>query len=103
LKRELQEKSPSADLFTQLTNSIKKTQSLLRRLEGYPRWHNIGCDLCAIGDGTISIKSTQELMTEGTIGLPRNPPPLGGLPEVPASDTLAIINRRRVLDRLLRK
>jgi hypothetical protein len=103
LKRELQQKPPSAELFKQLTNSIRRTQGLLRQLEGHPQWRNIGFDLCAIGEGTISIESAQELMTEGTIGLPRNPPPLGPLPEVAASDTLAMINRRRVLDRLLRE
>jgi len=102
-KRELPQQSPSAGLFKQLTDSIKKTQGLLRRLERYRQWHNIGFDLCAIGEGTISINSAQELMTGGAIGLPGNPSPLGGLPEVAASDTLAMINRRRVLDRLLRE
>ena len=106
LKRELQQKPPSADLFKQLTQSIKRTQVLLRQLEGFPQWHNIGADLCAIGEGTISTESVQELMTRGTIGLPRNPPPVDGLPlpEVVApSSTLAMINRQRVLDRLLRE
>jgi hypothetical protein len=96
-RQEIQQKQPDADLFDQLTNSIEKTQRLLRKLEKFPQWRNIGCDLCAVGEGTIS------MMAGGTVAIPRNPSPPGSLPERAApGSSIAAINRLRVLDRLRR-
>jgi hypothetical protein len=44
------------------------------------------------------------MMAGGTVAIPRNPPPLGSLPERAApGSSIAAINRQRVLDRLRRE
>jgi hypothetical protein len=91
-------RAPPED-FKQLKDSIKKTQTLLRRLEKFQASSEIGCDFCPVGEGTISIAKFPQ-----TLELPRNPPPLGPLPErIPPGGTTAAINRKRMLDRLLRE
>ena len=93
----------SPELFKQLEYSIKKTQALLRRLERYKHTHDIIFHLCAVGDGTVQFATVQE-MIEKNLELPRNPPPLGGLPEdIPSNGIIAAINVQRMLDRLLRE
>ena len=91
----------SPELFKQLTNSIKKTQALLRKLEGFKHTHNIGFDLCPVGDGTVQFATVQEMKRGENLELPRNPPPLGDVPE--QITTIAAINVQRMLDRLLRE
>ena len=86
VKRELYEKPPSADLFKQLTNSIKKTQGLLRRLS---QWRKMDWNIYLNGEGTVMILT---LKRKG--GLPDQAVPLGHP---------VIIDRQRVLDELLRE
>jgi hypothetical protein len=94
----------SPELCEQLTESIKKTKALLRRLERFERVHDIGFDLCPVGDGTVQFSTVQEMKHGENLELPRNPPPLGGLPEqISSSGIIAAINIQRVLDRLLRE
>jgi hypothetical protein len=98
-ERERQNKQPMADLSDRLSKSIKKTLRLLRQLEKFPQWQMIGFDRCATGEGTVSVRSAG-----GTVGIPKNPQPLGSFPEVVApGGTLALINRHRVLERLQRE
>ena len=101
---ERQRKPAPPELFKQLETSIKKTQMLLRSLGKFPPTRNIEFDMgCYVGEGTISVAPRQE--GKGMeLSLPRNPPPLGPYPElVPAgATTVAMINRQRVLDRLMR-
>jgi hypothetical protein len=101
LEHQSRERRPPTELVTQLETSIKKTQALLRR-HPHP---DIGFDVCPVGDGTVSVKTVRDLKFGATVELPRNPPPIGGLPEerVAPNGMLAAINIQRVLDRLLRK
>jgi hypothetical protein len=101
LERQRGKRAPP-ELFEQLETSIKKTQKLLRRLGKFPPTRNIEFDMgCYVGEGTISVASWQEGME---LVLPRNPPPLDSYPEpIPTGATIAMINRQRVLDRLLRQ
>src|SRR5271154_5726722 len=46
MERDVQRNPAPPPIIKQLTNSIRKTQALLRRLEGYSLWHNIGYDGC---------------------------------------------------------
>jgi hypothetical protein len=94
----------SPELFKQLIQNIKKTQSLLRRLERFEHTQNIGFDLCPVGDGTVQFATVQEMKHGENLELPRSPPPLGGLPEQISSNGIIVaINVQRMLDRLLRE
>ena len=102
LERERGKPAPP-ELFKQLETSIKKTQKLLRRLGKFPPTRNIEFDMaCYVGEGTINVATWQEGME---LKLPRNPPPLVWCyPEpIPFGSTIAMINRQRVLERLLRQ
>lgn len=63
-----------AALLNQLVKSITKTVSLLRKLEGYPKWQYISAGMYISGDGIAIAVSPKELF-EGKLTLPRKPPP----------------------------
>jgi hypothetical protein len=91
-------------LLTQLENSIRKTQALLRGIKKYPRWDRIHFALCPVGEGTVSVETVRNMKLGATVTVPRNPPPLGSLPErVPSDGMIAGINTYRVLGRLMRE
>src|SRR5215469_6545513 len=98
----LRRQSAPPELFERLKTSIKKTQNLLRRLGTFPPTEVIEFDMqCYIEEGTITVATQKGLRHVA----PRDPPPLGSYldpEEIPASATMATINRQRVLDRLLR-
>jgi hypothetical protein len=96
----LQKEQAPPNKFKQLKNHIKKTQALLKKLEGFPATRNIGCGLCQVGDSTVSTATVQEMIFGGTLRVPRNAPPPGF--SIPPNGTLAAINRHRALDSLLR-
>jgi hypothetical protein len=83
------------NLFNQLKNSIRTTQRLLRTLEGVQGFHKIGLDMCLVGKGTVNTETAQS-MIRGK-----------GLKLVPGNrsgeTSVAIINRKDVLDRLRRE
>jgi hypothetical protein len=102
-ERESERGRAPPELFNQLESSVKKTRGLLRRLERFHRLRDIGVDICAVGEGTVDIASAREFILEKDLVLPRNPPGLRSGPEqVPPGGTLAMISRKRMLDRLLR-
>jgi hypothetical protein len=96
----LEEKEhPPSELLDELDQSIRKTQALLRGLKQFPRCHNIALDLCPVGEGTVGVAKLGE-----PVSLPREPQPLGPLPErATGADKIAAINVSRLLDRLRRK
>jgi hypothetical protein len=90
---------PSPELLKQLKNSIRKTRALLAKLEQFQVWNEIGCDFCPVDDLTVSIARVPQ-----TLELRRNPPPLGHFPDqIPPHGLRAAINRKRILDRLVRE
>jgi len=50
-----------AALFKQLDASVRKTQMLLRQIKRYPGTKSIGCDMCAVGDGTVDVATFREM------------------------------------------
>jgi hypothetical protein len=98
-ERKQQTRQASPELLAQLKDSIRKTKALLGRLERCQEWREVGCDFCPVDDATISIAKVPE-----TLELPRNPPALGRLPDlIPPHGIRAAINRKRMLDRLVRE
>jgi hypothetical protein len=101
--------------FTQLEDSIEKTQRLLRRLAKFRSTRDIGFDVCPVGDGgpvgdgcpggdgMIAVVTAREMVLGKPVELPRNPPQLPPGGDRFATDLVAAINRERVLDRLLRE
>ena len=91
----LRRQSAPPELFERLKTSIKKTQNLLRRLGTFPPTEGIEFDMqCYIEEGTITVAIQKGLRHVA----PRDPPPLGSYlvpEEIPASATMATINRQR--------
>jgi hypothetical protein len=102
-ERKLQSRAAPEDI-KQLKDSITRTKNLLRQLGKFGHTRDIECHLCPVGEGTVSIASVRQTIFEEELELPRNPPPLGGLPEqIPHDGTMALINIHRLLDRLQRE
>jgi hypothetical protein len=98
-ERRQQRSEATPELLTQLKDSIRKTLALLAKIGKCQEWEDVGFDHCPIDDVTISIAKFPN-----AVALPRNPPPLGRLPEsVPPHEFRAGVNRKRMLDRLLRE
>jgi hypothetical protein len=103
MTRKNRENPAPPKLIEQLTKSITKTSQLLRRLSKQSRWRDIGFDICSVDDETVTTMTVSELISGGTLDLPRNPPPLAPtIDDYRGADTLVAINRQRMLDRLLR-
>jgi hypothetical protein len=103
MERKHQSLAPPEDI-EQLKNSITDTQKYLRRLEKFGRTSDIVCHFCPVGEGTVSIATLREMKFGETLELPRNPPPLGGLPEqIPLETMMVAINIHRLLERLKRE
>jgi hypothetical protein len=99
-ERKRTSQAPPEDI-KQLKNSITKTQKLLRQFEKFGHTNDIACHFCPVGEGTVSVATVHEMKFGGTLELPRNPPPLGGLPErIPPETMMVAINIHRLLDRL---
>jgi hypothetical protein len=97
-------KHPSSKLLKQLSKNIRKTESLLRRLEKFPRLGKIAFDLCPVGEGTIGVKTAREMILGETVS-PGQPLPLTTrrVDIVDPEGSIAAINIHRVLERLQRE
>ena len=90
------------DLFNDIENSIKETRRLLMRFEKYGSSRKIIFDHCVVGDGTVNVVTARDLHARG-YSLPRSSQPLARLPErLPPNGSMGIINRERILAKLLR-
>jgi hypothetical protein len=94
-----QQSEATPELVKTAMNSIQMTIGLLAKLEKCREWRDVGFDYCPVDDATISIAKFPN-----AVELPRNPPSLGRLPErLPPHGIQAGVNRKRMLDRLLRE
>jgi hypothetical protein len=58
-----------ATLFSQLDASVRKTASLLRRIEKYPRTKSIGCDMCGVWDRSVDVATVREMKFGRTLSV----------------------------------
>jgi hypothetical protein len=73
MEQEDKRAAPAA-LFRQLDASVQKTQGLMRRIEKYSGTKSIGCDMCAVGDGTVEVATFREMKFGKTLSVKHEVP-----------------------------